>query len=568
MEPQERGYFGAIVEGLASGQRYFFRLSRDTERPDPASQSQPEGIHGPSELVTGGFAWTEGGWKAPSLDRYAIYEVHVGTFTPEGTFDAIIPRLGELRSLGVTAIELMPVSEFPGSRNWGYDGVYPHSVHSAYGGPAALKNLVNASHREGLAVVLDVVYNHVGPEGNYLDDFGPYFTDRYRTPWGNALNFDGPDSDEVRRFFIESAVRFVDDFHVDALRLDAVHAIVDHSAHPFLQELAETISGRALLIAESDLNDPRIVKSPKEGGYGLDAQWSDDFHHSVHTLLTGEHDGYYADFGHLGHLASAFSPGYVYTGQYSPHRKRRHGAPPDGLTGEQFVVSIQNHDQVGNRATGDRLTSLVDFESQKLAAGLLLLAPFVPLLFMGQEYGEPAPFQYFVSHSDPDLVEAVCRGRRSEFSDFDWPGDVPDPQGEDTFLRSKLNWELRQTGPHATLLRLYRTLLKLRSSLPPLRKLDLTAVRAVADEANGTLTLHRSLDGCEAGALFNFATESRTISLPTETDSWKLVLNSAEALWSGSLPDPAAQPRPPTTVRQHFTVEGRAFALLTRESAS
>ena len=408
LKKAEAGYFHGVLERVEPGARYFYRLDGTRERPDPASRFQPEGVHGPSQVIEPDFPWTDQGWCGLGLPAYVIYEIHVGAFTPAGTFEAVIPHLAELKELGITALELMPVAQFPGRRNWGYDGVFPYAVQNSYGGPAGLKRLVDACHRHGLAVILDVVYNHLGPEGNYLGDYGCYFTDRYRTPWGEAVNFDGPHSDEVRRFFIENALYWIGDCHIDALRLDALHAIFDQSPQPFLAELAEAVHAQAEglnrrvhLMAESDLNDVRLIRPPELGGYGLDAHWNEDFHHALHTLLTGEQGGYYEDFGRLAQLAKAFREGFVYSGQYSPYRRRRHGSSSRGLPGQRFIVFAQNHDQVGNRLLGDRLTRLVSFEALKLAAGAMILSPFLPLLFMGEEYGEVAPFHYFISHSDP-----------------------------------------------------------------------------------------------------------------------------------------------------------------------
>ncbi|MBI5440985.1 MAG: malto-oligosyltrehalose trehalohydrolase, partial [Deltaproteobacteria bacterium] len=408
---RERGYWEATVAGLEAGARYRYRLDGGEGLPDPASSFQPLGIHGPSVLVDhDAFGWTDGSWRGLSLGRLILYEVHVGTFTREGTFDAVVPRLRELRDLGVTCLELMPVAQFPGERNWGYDGVNLFAVQASYGGPDGLKRLVDACHGVGLAVVLDVVMNHLGPEGNYLGRYGPYFTDRYRTLWGEAVNFDGVDSDEVRRFFLQNALHWFERYHVDGLRLDAVHAIHDESARPFLGELAEQVGrlgktcGRPLhLVAESDRNDPRVVRPAEAGGLGLDALWLDDLHHALHSLLTGERAGYYADFGRLGQLAKCYREGFAYSGEYSTYHQRRQGASSRQLPGERFVVFAQNHDQVGNRRLGERLANLVPFEALKLAAGAVLLSPFVPLLFMGEEYGEEAPFLCFVDHGDPEL---------------------------------------------------------------------------------------------------------------------------------------------------------------------
>ncbi|RPJ02979.1 MAG: malto-oligosyltrehalose trehalohydrolase, partial [Chloroflexi bacterium] len=491
----ERGYHYGLVEGLEPGGRYYYCLDQSVERPDPASSFQPEGVHGPSEVIDPAFDWEDQGWFGLPLRDYLIYELHVGTFTPEGTFDAIIPLLPELIELGVTALELMPVAQFPGARNWGYDGVYPYAVQDSYGGPSGLKRLVNACHQCGLAVVLDVVYNHLGPEGNYLREFGPYFTDRYRTPWGAALNFDGEHSQEVRRFFLENALRWQTQFHLDALRLDAVHAIKDCSARPFLQELAqltrqrsEQLNRRFYLIAESDLNDARLTAPEVLGGYGLDGQWSDDFHHSLHVLLTGERDGYYMDFGGTGLLAKVFREGYAYTGQYSAYRRQPHGNSPRLNSAKQFVVYSQNHDQVGNRRDGDRLSRLAHLEGLKLAAGTVLLSPFIPLLFMGEEYGEPAPFQYVISHTDPELVEAVRHGRRAEFAPFAWPEQVPDPHAESTFQQCILNRELLRSDPtHRALYDFYRELIRLRRELPAIAHADKSTLQADALEPEQVL---------------------------------------------------------------------------------
>src|ERR1700746_1173886 len=379
--PEGHGYHRGTAENVNSDARYLYRLNRDKQRADPASRFQPLGVFGPSQIIDlSQFAWDDGEWRGTELKNYILYELHVGTYTSSGTLDAIIGRLPYLRSLGITAIELMPLAQFSGARNWGYDGVLPFAVQNTYGGPRALQRLVNASHQAGLAVVLDVVYNHLGPEGNFLSDFGPYFTDRYKTPWGDAINFDGPHSDQVLRFFVENAVGWVKDFHIDALRLDAIHGIVDRSAQPFLSLLSTAIdefaatSGRHVyLIAESDLNDARFVLSRDAGGYGLHAQWNDDFHHALHSLQTGERIGYYEDFGSLGHLERSVRQGYVYTGEYSRYRHRRHGNSADAIRPSQLVVFSQNHDQVGNRMLGERSSTLLTFEAQKLSAGLVLL---------------------------------------------------------------------------------------------------------------------------------------------------------------------------------------------------
>lgn len=518
----EEGYFEGTVEGVEPGALYAFRLDGGDARPDPASRFQPEGVHGPSMVIDPSFDWTDGGWKGLALSEHIFYELHVGTFTPEGTFEAVIPHLDRLRDLGITAIEIMPVAQFPGSRNWGYDGVLPFAVQNSYGGPEGLKRLVDACHARGLAAVLDVVYNHLGPEGNYLGEFGHYFTARYQTPWGLALNFDGPHCDPVRDYFIENAVHWIEEYHVDALRLDAVHAIVDASERPFLQELAGALHEHGgLAIAESDLNTLFFLRS-----CGHDAQWTDDFHHSLHTLLTGERTGYYSDFGSIEQMAKALSGGFVYTGQRSVFRRRRHGVPADEIEAGRHVVCIQNHDQTGNRMLGERIASLVDFESLKLAAGAVLLSPFLPLLFMGEEWGETAPFLYFVSHSDEDLVDAVREGRREEFSSFAWQGEAPDPQSPETFERSRIDPALRDREPNARLYAFYKELIRLRKSDPVLSHLSKQDLEV---EVEGeTIRMRRWKGDREVLILLHFGDEE----LPVPS-GWKTLLDSTEERWGG-----------------------------------
>jgi maltooligosyltrehalose trehalohydrolase len=538
---QERGYHAGVVEDPLAGSLYFYRLDGEKERPDPASRFQPQGVHGPSQVVGPAFPWEDGCWFGLPLGDYVLYELHIGTFSPAGTFEAVIPHLDELKGLGITAVELMPVAQFPGNRNWGYDGAYPFAVQDSYGGPEGLKRLVNACHQRGLAVVLDVVYNHLGPEGNYLWDFGPYFTDRYHTPWGAAINFDGPHSDEVRHFFIENALYWITEFHMDALRLDALHAVYDSSARPFLQELAERFhaagerSNRSVfLFAESDRNDSRFVQPACLGGYGLDVHWNDDFHHALHTLLTGEKAGYYEDFGRLQDLAKAYTEGFVYTGQYSTYRRRRHGSSSRSLPANRFLVFSQNHDQVGNRMRGERLSQILDLDALKLAAGTVLLSPFLPLLFMGEEYGEKAPFQYFVSHSDPDLIEAVRKGRQQEFSSFTWNGKVPDPQDEQTFLRCQLNRSLRLERHHRVLYDFYRELIRLRKELPPFARPDKDQMEVRSDEKKKVLYVHRWAGGEEVFTASNFGDLPAEIGLPIPPGPWVKQLDSQEERWEGA----------------------------------
>jgi maltooligosyltrehalose trehalohydrolase len=559
------GYHHAVVDGVRAGALFLYRMDGRIERPDPASRRQPHGVHGPSMVTDpGAHAWGDREWRGIPLSSYILYELHVGTYTPEGTFDAVIPRLDSLVELGVTAVELMPVSQFPGKRNWGYDGVYPFAVQESYGEPEGLKRLVDACHRRGLAVVLDVVYNHLGPEGNYLSDYGPYFTDRYHTPWGSAINFDGPCSDEVRRFFLENALYWLREFHVDALRLDAIHGIMDFSASPFLSELAAAVSDlrkegdrMAYLIPESDLNDARVVTPRDEGGFGLDAQWSDDFHHALHTLLTGERDGYYSDFGGIGHMARAFSDGFVYSGQYSVYRRRRHGNTTRHLPAGRFVVFAQNHDQVGNRMRGDRLAGLVSFESLKLAAGVVLLSPFLPLLFMGEEYGEVAPFLYFVHHGDADLIEAVRKGRKEEFAAFGWKGEIPDPQDEETFLRSRPDPSLRTSGNHALLFELHRELIRIRKTDPVLSRTDREGMEVTPFEAETALVVVRRNGPARAATVFHFGDAPATLSLPG--GPWRKVLDSSDARWGG--PGGADPGRPDPRTGSVLPVLPRSFIL-------
>lgn len=540
LDSDERGYYQAVT-AATPGARYYFLIDGEKRRPDPASRFQPLGVHGPSEIVDAEFDWQDGEWRGIPLADYVIYELHVGTFTPEGTFLGAIEFLDELKSLGITAVELMPVAQFPGTRNWGYDGVYPFAVQGSYGGPVGLKRFVNACHLRGLAVILDVVYNHLGPEGNYLAEFAPYFTDRYHTPWGAAINFDGPQSDQVRRFFIENALYWITEFHIDALRLDAIHAIFDQSAFPFLEELgvavhrqAELLNRPAYVIPESDLNDPRMVTSRELGGFGLDAQWNDDFHHSLHTLLTGETSGYYQDFGALHHLGKAFRQGFVYSGQYSRYRQRRFGRSSDRIAASRLVVFAQNHDQIGNRMLGDRLSQGVDFGALKLAAGAVLLSPYIPLLFMGEEYGETAPFQYFVSHSDAALIAATRQGRQEEFAAFGWNQPIPDPQDEATFLRSKLHHELAFEGRHQTLKEYYRELLRLRRQHASLRCLSKENMEVRAWETEKVLLVHRWCGEDQTSVLLTFAHSPTFIELPLPVGKWLKELDSEDRCWGGS----------------------------------
>jgi maltooligosyltrehalose trehalohydrolase len=521
--------------GPGPGTDYAFSLDGSPPRPDPRSRWQPYGVHGPSRTVEprpDSEAEAARSWRGFHLPSAVLYELHLGTFTPEGTLDAAADRLDHLVELGITAVSLMPVNAFSGRHGWGYDGVGLYAVHDAYGGPGALRRFVDACHGRGLGVVLDVVYNHLGPAGNYLGEFGPYFTDRYGTPWGDAVNFDGPGSDEVRRFFLDNARMWLRDYGFDGLRLDAVHAIVDTSAVHVLEELgaeAEALAaelGRPLwIIAESDLNDPRLLWSPERGGYGLHAQWSDDFHHALHAALTGERDGYYEDFGDLAAITTALRHGYVYAGRHSVHRDRRHGRSPHGLTGHRFLGYIQNHDQVGNRARGERIGELVGVELQKVAAALVLTSPFIPMVFQGEEWAASSPFQYFTNHDDPELGQAVREGRRGEFAAFGWaPDQVPDPQDPDTFRRSKLRWEERSAGPHSEVEDWYRRLIAFRRSRPELLDGRLDRVRAESDEDARTVVVRRG----DVAVLCNLGPAPTTVATGPGWEDVELRLASRE----------------------------------------
>lgn len=464
------GYFSLRTNLASPGSRYTYRINGDSQFPDPASSWQPDGVHAPSAVVDhAAFRWTDDEFRGRAPEELVLYELHVGAFTADGTFDAAVPRLAALADLGVTAVEVMPIAQFPGSRNWGYDGVYPYAVQSSYGGPEGFRRFVDAAHAAGLAVVLDVVYNHLGPEGNYSAQFGIYFTDRYRTPWGDAVNFDGSGSDQVRRHFIANIEHWMERYHVDGFRLDAVHEIHDEAAIPFLAELgqavhdyAEHTGTRRFVIAESDLNDRRVIEPAERNGLGMDAVWADDFHHAVHARLTGERRGYFSDFGELKHIARCLVSGWSYAGEFSVHRGRRHGNRPDGIPPARFVFCTQNHDQIGNRMLGERLRTIAGAEADRLARSLLLLSPYIPLLFMGQEYGEERPFLYFVDHTDAGLLEETREGRKREFAEFHDTGVPPDPAEEQTLARCVLQWERKSDGEYAVDEELTRTLLALR----------------------------------------------------------------------------------------------------------
>ncbi|MDF2431701.1 MAG: maltooligosyltrehalose trehalohydrolase [Mucilaginibacter sp.] len=545
------GYWELITSIIQPGDQYKIMLDGSKELPDPASLAQAEGVHGASEAVDlNDFEWTDDAWQNPALEDYLIYELHTGTFTPAGTFKGIIDKLDHLIELGITAIEIMPVSQFPGNRNWGYDGVFPYAVQNTYGGYKGLMRLIDACHNKGLAVILDVVYNHLGPEGNYFAEFGPYFTDKYHTPWGNAINFDDAWCDGVRRYYMENALMWFRDFHVDALRLDAVHAIKDFSTKHILQEIKEetdklmSATGRKhYLLVELDLNDHRFIDPIDKGGYGMDGQWIDEFHHALRVTAGGERNGYYSDFEGIADLAKSYKDAYVYDGIYSPHRLKFFGNNPRENPGQQFIVFSQNHDQIGNRMLGERSSMLFSFEMQKLMAGAVMVSPYVPLLFMGEEWSARSPFQYFVSHSDPNLVEAVRKGRRDEFAAFHSGQDAPDPQSEETFERSRLNWGEISTEEGRLMLDYYKTLIGLRKQLPALRNPDRKNVEVAFNEEQQTLMLKRWYEPQQVCCLMNFSEKEQEMELP-EGKSWKKKMDSADPRWKGPglSPDTGSDP--------------------------
>ncbi|RFM30342.1 malto-oligosyltrehalose trehalohydrolase [Deminuibacter soli] len=509
MQQDDFGYWSVTLP-IAPGARYVFILDGELQRPDPASLSQPDSVHGASEVVSRDFEWHDADWAGIEKRDLVIYELHTGTFSPEHTFEGIINKLDYLQQLGITAIELMPVNQFPGKRNWGYDGAYPFAVQHNYGGVQGLKRLVDAAHLAGIAVILDVVYNHLGPDGNYLNDFGPYFTDKYKTPWGAALNYDSAWCDGVRNYYLQNALQWLDEFHIDGLRMDAVHAIWDFSAHHFMQQLKEAVQAleqqtgsKKILIAEIDLNNTRYINPAEKGGYNLDAQWIDEFHHAVHSVLTGEVNGYYEDFGKMLHIEKAFRDTYVYNGNYSVHRKKNFGSSVVENPYDQFVVFTQNHDQTGNRLMGDRLGTLVSYEALKLAAAATLLSPYIPLLFMGEEYGEKNPFLFFVDHENEQLAEIVRKGRREEFAYFKFEGDFPDPQDVSSFDRSVLSWNI-QENPAATMLAYYQTLIQLRKTHTALQGRGRNSMQVQGFGDSKLLVLQRTHQHSELLICFNF----------------------------------------------------------------
>ncbi|MDX9940697.1 MAG: malto-oligosyltrehalose trehalohydrolase [Bacteroidales bacterium] len=567
LEQLSGGWWKGTFPELKPGTRYFLELNGEDRYPDPASLSQPDGVHGASEVIDLNAVRSQKlkGWRGIPLEDLIIYELHVGTFTPLGTFAGVVEKLPYLQELGVNAIELMPVATFPGCRNWGYDGVFPYAVQHSYGGAAGLANLIHACHCLGMAVILDVVYNHIGPEGNVLGAFGPYFTRRYTTPWGRALNYDGKGSAGVRSFFLENALMWLRDFDVDGLRLDAIHTIFDISHKHFLQEMSEAVSQLNastdrihFLIGESDLNDPIVFESRENGGFGLDAQWCDDWHHSLHALLTSERKGYYQDFGKLLHLVKAYHNAFVYDGIYSTFRKRIFGKPAIGYPGTRFVVFTQNHDQTGNRAFGERLTRLVDFESLKLAAGALIFSPFVPMLFMGEEYGEDNPFLYFTSHGSERLAALVRAGRKRDYRFSIKQGEPPDPQAEESFRRSKLKWDFSKDTRKNELLAFYKTCISLRKSRPYLFRGERSQMSVRESDSGRAMIVYRNVKGGGLLMVFNFSKGPFKEEVREATGKdLVLLLNSSHRQWGGSLADDSSP---------YEGIEGKAFIALQARS--
>lgn len=534
-------YWTLITEGLRVNDLYRFSLNDGNFLPDPASLSQPQGVFGPSQAIDiSTFSWTDKSWTNHPLGDYVVYELHVGTFTREGTFDGVVSKLDYLKDLGITAIEIMPVAQFSGARNWGYDGVFPFAVQNSYGGAFAFQQMVDACHAKGIAVILDVVYNHFGPEGNVFEKYGRYLTEKYKTPWGKAINFDDAYCDPVREYFIQNALMWLNDFHVDALRLDAVHAIKDFSPKHIVDEMMEAVEKRnticgseKYLIAEIDLNDSIFIRSKDDCGFGVNAQWIDEFHHALRVACGQEQTGYYADFSGVEDLAKAFRDGYVYTGQYSKERNRKFGTSTKGISGDKFVVFSQNHDQVGNRMMGERTAQLVSFELLKVMAAVVLVSPFVPLLFMGEEWAASSPFTYFVDFEDEELLENIQKGRAKEFEAFHADGKAPVPHAEETFLNAKLDWEEQNEARHKTMLAYYKKLIALRKNEPALKNYDRDWVEVFHDSEQGVLIVERSFKEQRLLCLFNFSKNQRTAHFDSTAAPMHVLLSSCDKKWLG-----------------------------------
>jgi maltooligosyltrehalose trehalohydrolase len=535
---QKGGYFFLETEDAQPGTRYFFKKDGKL-LPDPASRFQPHGVHGPSEVVPSEFAWEDEGWEGVNLKELVLYEIHTGTFSDKRTFEGIIDDLPRLKALGINAIEVMPVAQFSGSRNWGYDGVFPFSTQNTYGGPHALKQLVNATHLAGMAIFLDVVYNHLGPEGNILPELGYYFHDRYHTPWGDALNFDGPHSDDVRRYFLQNAEQWLDEFHFDGLRLDAIQSICDLSALPFLEELtslkASIEAKRKLnlfLIGETDSNDSRVVAQKKNGGLGLDGHWNDDFHHTIHAFLTQEQEGYYEDYGSFEQIYEIYCKKVLFENDYSTHLKRRRGRSYENTKAHLLTTCIQNHDQIGNRMLGERLSTLISFEELKLAIGCLFISPFMPLIFMGDEYGEKAPFLYFVDHLDLALLKAVREGRKREFSAFGWDKETPDPGSPQTFKRSCLKRPIfknsfSENKKSDQIQSLYSFLIPLSKWLRRIDAFEKKSFQILKNSDQQYLEFHLNEPEQKFSAFFNFGTSPQVFTITKQKLKLDFILDSS-----------------------------------------
>jgi len=542
MQKDKEGYFSVMADNVQPGSRYFFIPDGKQDFPDPASNYQPEDVFGPSEVIDhNAYQWHDEHWHGLPFNKLILYELHVGTFTPEGTFEAIIPYLDDLAATGINAIELMPINQFSGNRNWGYDATYPYAVHHSYGGPEGLKKLVDACHQKGIAVFLDIVYNHLGPEGSFLPQYGPYLTNKYCTPWGDALNFDGEWSDGVREYISENPVYWFTNYHIDGLRLDAVHEIYDKGAESIWQLMQQKVTtaeqqlGRRLyLVAECDLNSPHVIKHTEDGGMGFDAQWLDDFHHILYVMIDPNGRERYMDFYRMEQLAKAYKEGFVHSGEWVAFRKRKHGTSSAGVPGNHFIAFNLNHDQVGNRIGGERLSMLVNFEKQKLAAAALMLSPYVPMLFMGEEYGEDTPFFFFISHHDQNNIKAVQEGRRKEFANYSLKEgeDFPDPYDVNTFNRCKLQWHKRKEGKYKVMLDWMKTLIQLRQTNTVLQNLDKNNIQAYNINQDGLIIIRQNDAGNDfLVCCFNFSDKSLNYTLPAYKENWYKILDSKEQQW-------------------------------------
>lgn len=570
LKHDKHGYWTIHSDRISPGDRYHFIIDNQDSFPDPASISQPDGVHGLSEAVNlHEYEWADASWSNHPLAEYVIYELHAGTFTEEGTLLAIADKLSYLKKLGINAIEIMPVAQFPGPRNWGYDGAFPFAVQNTYGGYKALQQLVDACHKQGIAVILDVVYNHLGPEGNYLGMYGPYFTNNYKTPWGQAINFDDAGCDGVRNYYLENALMWFRDFHIDALRLDAVHAIKDMGAKHFLAELADHVSAlekttgkNYYLIAECDLNDPKYIRNRKDHGYGMHAQWIDEFHHALRVTAGESSTGYYSDFKGITQLAKSYSDAYVYDGVFSQHRQRTFGSSVSDMLPEKFVVFSQNHDQTGNRMMGERTSQLVSFEMQKLMAGAVLLSPYIPLLFMGEEFSASSPFLYFVSHTDKKLVEAVRKGRKEEFKEFHANGEPPDPQSESTFLKSKILWSDLGKDTNSTMLEYYTALIDFRKKYRKFISGKKKNLEVSSFESEKIITLNYRKKEQQLLCLLNFSSTSKSLEKFTPKKKLQILFNSADPAWLGKYPVPGGLQKP-----QDLQIPSESITIYLRNNA-